>query len=61
MPTYKVIEHNSVGKIYEVEADSEEKAEETYSEGECVKTDVVERFVVQIDVMEEVDNEQYTQ
>ena len=57
MPTYRVIDHQSVGNIYEVEADSEEKAEEIYSEGECVKTDVVERFVVQIDVMEEIDNE----
>ena len=54
MPTYRVIEHNSVGKIYEVKADSEEMAEEIYSEGECVKTDVVERFVVQVDIIEEI-------
>ena len=54
---YKVIEHQSIGNVYEVEADNEEMAEENYLDGELIDTTVVECYVVQTDLIEESEND----
>tara|TARA_R100000742_G_C4205722_1_gene33525 strand:- start:78 stop:248 length:171 start_codon:yes stop_codon:yes gene_type:complete len=54
---YKVLEHQSIGNVYEVEADSEEMAEQIYHCGELIDTTVVECYVVQTDLIEESEND----